>query len=75
MGELIYDEDFEVSAEAVVALGKIGGDMSEKILSELADDPDAEDLHELIDEVLEEIDWMTGDINLLDEPWDGSGEE
>lgn len=70
LGELIYDEEFDIRTEAVVALGKIGGEMSERILSELADDPDAEDLHELIDEVLEEIDWMTGDINLLDTPWD-----
>ncbi len=62
---LLSDEDIEVATAAVYALGQIGGDRATELLSRLAEDPDYEELYDVIDEALEEMDWLEGGFDLL----------
>jgi HEAT repeat protein len=78
--ELTEDEELEVRLAAVHALGQIGGDSAFRILERLAEDPDQEELHAAVDEALEEMEWLGGEIGLTlfdvgeeddeDEPYD-----
>jgi HEAT repeat protein len=63
--ELLADEDLDVCLSAVVALGQIGGDQAYEVLNQLAEDPAYEDLHDAIDQVLEEMDWLGGEFDML----------
>lgn len=63
--ELTSDDDREVAEAAVLALGQIGGEEAQQFLSRLADDDDYSELHEAVDEALEEIDWALGEFDLL----------
>lgn len=66
--ELAYltsDEDLGVRLMAVTALGQIGGDAAQRVLLDLAEDPESEDLHDAVDEALEELTWMTGEFELM----------
>lgn len=63
LANLLMDEDMAVSAAAVEALGQIGGDRPMEILQDLLEDSDFEDLHELIEEVMDEMIWLGGDID------------
>ncbi len=62
---LLIDEDIEVATAAIYALGQIGGDRATALLSRLAEDPDYEELYDVIDEALEEMDWLEGGFDLL----------
>lgn len=66
LAELTTDEDSDVATAAIVALGQIGGEEPTRILTELLDDPDAEPLYEVIEEALEEMSWLAGELDLLD---------
>lgn len=68
--KLVYDQDGEVQAAAVRALGQIGGDRVSRILTRLGEDEDLENLYDVIDETLEEMDWSGGHFNLLDFEFD-----
>lgn len=61
---LLEDDDLEVKLAAVASLGQIGGDRAGAILTRLANDPDAADLHEAIEEALEEAEWLGGEFEL-----------
>jgi HEAT repeat protein len=63
--QLITDEDLEVSMAAVLALGQIGGDKAFAILTALSENPEFEDLYDVIDEALEEMEWSTGSFDML----------
>lgn len=63
LANLVVDEDLSVALAAVEALGQIGSDEAVGILQSMVDDPDFEELHEAIDEALEEVAWLSGDID------------
>jgi HEAT repeat protein len=65
LSDLLVDEDLDVCVSAVVALGQIGGEEAYELLNQLAEDPDYEELHDVIDHVLEEMDWTGGEFDLL----------
>jgi HEAT repeat protein len=67
--ELIEDEDLEVRLAAVHALGQIGGDTATRILERIGEDPEAAELHEAVEEALDEMDWVGGELNLSALPW------
>jgi HEAT repeat protein len=75
LAELIWDEDLEVRLAAVNALGQIGSDLAREILESLAMDEDAEELREAIEESLEEMDWLGGQIDLSLLDWDNSHDD
>lgn len=68
LANLTVDEDLDVRLTAVTALGQIGGDVAHRVLLDLADDPESEDLHDAVDEALEELPWMGGELSLMS--WD-----
>lgn len=61
---LAVDPDLEVGLAVVEALGRIGSDKAYQILTHMAEDADFSRLHEAIDEILEEIDLMSGKFDL-----------
>lgn len=73
--ELLYEDDLEIQLAAIAALGQIGSEAAYEALQELADDPDAEDLYEAIEEAMEEIEWLGGDIDLNLMEWDGDEDD
>lgn len=78
LAELAYDEDVAVRLAAITALGQIGGDEVQRILSAMVDDPEIEEDDELIEAVedaLEEAAMMAGDFNFVDFPYDGEDED
>lgn len=64
--DTLDDEDPEVVAAAIQALGQIGGDTAAELLADLAEDNAYEDYFDLIDEALEAMDWMGGELELFD---------
>lgn len=61
----VDDPEKEVGMAAVIALGQIGGDRVLGLLSRMADDPDYEEFHDVIDEVLEEMEWVDSSYDML----------
>lgn len=61
---LVYDEDYGVRLAAVDALGKIGDLAARRVLDELMNDPDAEDISEAVEEALLEMSWLGEDLDL-----------
>jgi len=66
LAELTMDEAIEVRMAAVYGLGQIGGDRPSQILSNILENPEQEELHELAEEAMEEMTWMGGELSLLD---------
>lgn len=62
---LHHDDDLSVKLAAVSALGQIGSDIAREALAEVLEDAEAEDLHEAIEEALEEMD-ILGQMDLLE---------
>lgn len=62
---LLLDEDLDVSLSAIIALGQIGGEQAFEVLNQAAEDPDFEELHDAIEQVLEEMEWAGGEFDLL----------
>ena len=72
LAELAYDEDLAVQVAAVTALGQIGGDEVQRILANMLDDPEVEEIDELfeaVEEAMEESAMMAGDFNFVDFPF------
>lgn len=67
--ELTDDEDLEVRLAAVHALGQIGGDIAYRVLERIGNDPEAAELHEAVEEALEEMDWLGGELDLPAIKW------
>lgn len=63
LSQLAYDEDGAVQTAAITALAKVGGNTASRILNEMLEDPELEHLQELIEESIEEMDWMTQEID------------
>ncbi len=70
LAELVMDEAIEVRMAAVYSLGQIGGNRPQQILSGILEDPEQESLHELVEEAMEEMMWVSGELNLLDLDFD-----
>lgn len=64
--DLREDSNTDVIAAVIVALGNIGGDHAQSILSRLMDDPDYEDMHELIEETIEEMLLLGGELDIIE---------
>lgn len=65
LAQLTMDEEPVVQVTAVTALGQIGSDEAQRILESLLDDPEFEDLHDVIEETMEEMMWLGGELDLL----------
>jgi HEAT repeat protein len=63
LANLTLDEETAVALAAIGALGQIGGSKAEEILQEISRNPEFEDLFEAVEEALEEITWLGGEIN------------
>lgn len=63
--ELVHDEDLDVALAAVHALGQIGGDNIADYLGDLLDDAEFTDLHDAIEDALEEMNWMDSELDML----------
>ncbi len=63
LANLLMDEDLAVSLAAVEALGQIAGDRPTELLEALLHDSDFEDLHEAVEEALEEMAMLGGNVD------------
>lgn len=66
LSDMIDDEDSDIRAAVIAALGQIGGDGPQSLLARLMDDEDYEDLHELIEETIEEMLLLGGEIDIIE---------
>jgi HEAT repeat protein len=63
LANLLADEDMAVTVAAVEALGQIGSDRASEILGSLLEDSDFEDIHDTIEDVLEEMVLLSGGLD------------
>ena len=78
LADLAYDEDLAVRVAAVISLGQIGGDEVQRILANMMDDAEVEEIDELmevVEEAMEESAMMAGDFNFIDFPFGGEDDE
>ncbi|UCG24303.1 MAG: HEAT repeat domain-containing protein [Chloroflexota bacterium] len=75
LADLASDQDLEVRMAAVAALGQIGGSTATRILGEMDGDPDFVDVQSAIEEALEEMAWLGGEIDLSLLGWDNNQED
>ncbi len=66
LAELSADADLGVQTAAIYALGQIGGETAESVLASLLDDPEFVEVHETVEEALEEMALLSGDLELFD---------
>ena len=64
LSRLLQDEDDQVREAAVWALGQIGGNEPRRLLTRILEDDDASDLHEAAEAALEELEFMSDDVDL-----------
>jgi hypothetical protein len=72
LAELAYDEDLAVRLAAVTSLGQIGGDEVQRILANMFDDPEVEEVDEVfeaVEDAMEEAAMTAGDFDFLDFPF------
>jgi HEAT repeat protein len=62
---LAQEDETDVALVAVTSLGQIGSDEAREILTTLLDDEAYEELHETIEEALEELTWMSHEMALF----------
>lgn len=62
--KLTLDDELAVAVTAVNAIGQIGGELATEILENLANNPQAADLHEMLPEIMEEMSWYSGSISM-----------
>ena len=77
LAELAYDEDLAVQVAAVTSLGQIGGDDVQRILANMLDDSEVEEVDELfeaVEEAMEESAMMAGDYKFVDFPLEDEDE-
>lgn len=65
IANLLVDEDLAVAMAAVGALGQLGGEEASAILQRTSEDPDFEEMKEAIDDALEEVEWISGNFDVL----------
>ncbi|MAU01258.1 MAG: hypothetical protein CL608_29285 [Anaerolineaceae bacterium] len=78
LAELAYDEDLAVRLAAVTSLGRIGGDEVQRILANMIDDPEVEEVDEVfeaVEDAMEEAAMMAGDFDFVDFPFADDDEE
>ena len=63
--QLLTDEEMEVSVAAIYALGQIGGDEIIELLTRMAEDPDYEEFIDVIEEALDEMEWVDSSLDLM----------
>jgi HEAT repeat protein len=63
LANLIVDEELLVALAAVESLGQIGSERAMEILQSLIGDPDFEALHEAVEDAMEEMAWLSGDVD------------
>lgn len=68
--ELLDDEELDVQLAAVTALGQIGSDRAYETLQRFAADAEAYRLAEAVEDALDEIEWLGGEIDLSLLEWD-----
>lgn len=62
---LLHDDDLEVSLAAIFALGKIGNEFAHEALQDLLNDPYTDEIiMEAAEQALDEMDWLSGEIDL-----------
>jgi len=66
LADLLDDEESDVVQAVIVALGLLGGEEAGNLLQQLAENPGFEEFYDLIDETLEELDWLSGEFDLID---------
>lgn len=65
LAELAYDDDEEVAATAIEALGLIGGDQALEVLEGLLEDPQMEHLYEVVEMAMDDLDGLANQKSLL----------
>lgn len=73
--ELVDDQDLEVGMAAISALGQIGGERAFAFLSRLAEDPNYEEYLDVIEDALDELEWMDSSFDMLAFPGDDNYDE
>ena len=73
--QLIDDDDQEVGMAAISALGQIGGERAFELLSRLAEDPNYEEYYDVIEDALDELEWMDSAFDMLAFPGDDEDDE
>ena len=68
--ELLDDEELDVQLAAVTALGQIGSDRAYETLQRLAMDAEEYRLAEAIEDAMDEIEWLGGEIDLSLFEWE-----
>jgi HEAT repeat protein len=64
--QLLTDDDSDVLTAVIYAIGQIGGEQAYQILSDLGEDPNYEELYDVIDAAIDDMDLMMGEFDLLD---------
>lgn len=62
---LAQEDETDVALVAVTSLGQIGSEEAREILTALMDDEEYQELHEAIEEALEELTWMSHEMSLF----------
>jgi HEAT repeat protein len=65
LAELTQEDDTDLALVAISSLGQIGSEEAREILTALLDDDEYEELHEAIEEALEELTWMSHKLELF----------
>lgn len=68
--ELLDDEEVDVQLAAVTALGQIGSDRAYEALQRISGDAEAYRLAEAVEDAIDEIEWLGGEIDLSLFEWD-----
>lgn len=68
--ELLEDEEVDVQLAAIAALGQIGSDRAYESLQRFGADAEAYGLVEAVEDALDEIEWLGGEIDLSLFEWD-----
>lgn len=66
LSDMLEENDSDIRAAVIVALGQIGGDGPQALLARMMDDPEHEDLHELVEETIEEMLLLGGEIDIIE---------
>ncbi len=66
LSELAVDEDLAVQTAAIHSLGQIGGETAQTTLAELLEDHEFAEVHDIIEEALEEMALLNGELDIFD---------
>lgn len=68
--ELMQDGELDVQLAAVGALGQIGSDQAYEALAALMENEEAYELHQAVEDAMDEIEWLGGEVDLTLFDWD-----